>query len=139
MDTRSVEERSPLMARVRSTGNVATELRFIALMKQGGITGWRRHIPLLGRPDFTFRRERVVIFVDGCFWHGCPRCYKAPRSNQTYWAAKVEANKARDQRVRRRLRQAGWHVMRVWQHQLAHQPQTVAWRLLRILGREAAL
>lgn len=96
------------------------------------LTGWRRNQPLLGKPDFTFRRERVAVFVDGCFWHGCPKCYRRPSSNRKYWDAKIDANRKRDRYVSRELRKLGWKVVRIWQHQLAN-PARVAGRVIRAL------
>jgi DNA mismatch endonuclease (patch repair protein) len=60
-------KRSAVMALIRLRGNRATELRLIALMREHGITGWRRNAKVFGKPDFVFRRERVAVFVDGCF------------------------------------------------------------------------
>ncbi|HRZ81636.1 MAG TPA: very short patch repair endonuclease, partial [Candidatus Hydrogenedentes bacterium] len=77
-DVFTKEKRSEVMSRIRSRGNLRTELRLIEIMRGAGITGWRRGQPVLGRPDFVFRRERVAVFVDGCFWHGCPKCYRRP-------------------------------------------------------------
>lgn len=124
------------MARIRSKGNKKTELRLVELMRLYRITGWRRHLPLAGKPDFTFRPERLVVFVDGCFWHGCPKCYRAPTSNETYWSGKVAGNRARDKRVAAQLRREGWRVIRIWEHQLVRSPGRVAARLLGALGRE---
>ena len=70
--------RPELMSRIRSLGNKKTEFALVALLKAHHITGWRRHQPVFGKPDFIFRAHRLAIFVDGCFWHGCPRCYKRP-------------------------------------------------------------
>jgi len=120
------------MALIRSRGNKATELRLIEIFREYGITGWRRNQPLVGKPDFTFRRERVVVFVDGCFWHGCPKCYKRPSSNRKFWDTKVAANRKRDRLVNRELRGLGWHVVRVWQHQLGKSAR-VAGRVKRAL------
>ena len=78
------------MSLIRSRGNKATELRLIEIFRERVITGWRRNQPLLGKPDFTFRRERVVVFVDGCFWHGCPKCYKRPASNRKFGMPKLQ-------------------------------------------------
>lgn len=83
-------------------------------------------LSLLWKPDFTFRRERVVVFVDGCFWHGCPKCYKRPGSNQEFWDNKIAANRKRDRLVSRELKLLGWHVVRVWQHQLVQPLRIVA-------------
>lgn len=93
-------------------------MRLIAGFREAGITGWRRHLPLHGRPDFAFREARVLVFVDGCFWHGCARCYRRPASNRAYWDAKVLRNQARDREVTRELKKRGWRVLRVWEHEL---------------------
>ncbi|MEY4940324.1 MAG: hypothetical protein RIQ93_2059 [Verrucomicrobiota bacterium] len=106
------------MAAVRSTRNQSTELRLMALLRGLGITGWRRGSLLPGRPDFVFPATRVAIFVDGCFWHGCATHCRLPASNREYWASKVAANRCRDRRNARTLRQLGWRVLRVWEHEL---------------------
>lgn len=116
--------RSALMSRIRSHGNAATELRFIHLLKDSGITGWRRHHRLQGKPDFVFLKLRLAVFVDGCFWHGCPRCYSEPKSNRAFWRRKIAANKKRDHLVTRTLRKAGWRVLRIWEHDLAKRSET---------------
>jgi DNA mismatch endonuclease (patch repair protein) len=118
-DVISVEDRSVLMARIRSHGNKSTELKLIEIFRANRITGWRRKQNLVGKPDFVFRESRVCVFVDGCFWHGCPKCYRAPGSNTTYWSAKIERNRARDRLVSRTLKASGWRVLRVWEHELA--------------------
>ena len=70
------------------------------------------------RPDFVFRKERVVIFVDGCFWHGCAIHGTRPKDNRAFWRKKITANQTRDRRVHRTLRKAGWKVLRIWEHSL---------------------
>lgn len=125
IDIWSKQKRSEVMSLIRSRGNKETELRLIAIFREHGITGWRRNQALFGKPDFTFRRERVVVFVDGCFWHGCPKCYKRPGSNQEFWDTKFAANRKRDRYVSRELRREGWKVVRIWQHQLG-KPARVA-------------
>ncbi|MGZ8257300.1 MAG: very short patch repair endonuclease [Gallionella sp.] len=132
-DIWSKEKRSEVMSLIRSRGNKATGLRLIAVFREFGITGWRRNRPLLGKPDFTFRRERVVVFVDGCFWHGCPKCYRRPHSNREFWDAKITNNRKRDRKVSRELRGLGWQVVRVWQHQLG-KPARAAGRIKRLLA-----
>jgi DNA mismatch endonuclease (patch repair protein) len=72
---------------------------------------------LLCRSDVLFPRERVVVFVDGCFWHQCPDHGKRPKSNQEYWDAKIARNVERDSRNNEALREAGWMVIRVWEHE----------------------
>lgn len=111
-------ERSNIMAAVRGRGNKSTEMKAIQLFREKGITGWRRHLPMIGRPDFAFPKQKLVVFIDGCFWHGCPRCYRAPQSSAAYWNAKIEKNKKRDRLVNRELRKKGWRVIRIRECQL---------------------
>jgi DNA mismatch endonuclease, patch repair protein len=118
-DTVSVAERSRIMSAVRSGGNKATEMVLVKLMRERGITGWRRRVRLNGKPDFVFARQRVAVFVDGCFWHGCPKHCRMPKGNRNYWLQKIAGNVARDKLVTRTLRCAGWRVLRVWEHELA--------------------
>jgi DNA mismatch endonuclease, patch repair protein len=131
-DIFSKAKRSVLMSRIRSHGNAATELRFIRLLKNSGIIGWRRHYRLIGRPDFVFQKFRLAVFVDGCFWHGCPRCYSEPKSNRTFWRRKIAANRKRAVAVKRELRKSGWRVFRIWQHDLKRKNEA---RLLRRIRR----
>lgn len=67
--------------------------------------------------DIAFPKARVAVFVDGCFWHGCPEHGTRPRANGQWWIAKLEANRARDADTDRKLRAAGWQVVRVWEHE----------------------
>ena len=112
------EQRSRNMASIRSTGNKTTEARFRELLRMAAISGWRRHLKLPGKPDFVFRKERVAVFVDGCFWHGCPRCYKMPQDNRPYWRTKVQSNRRRDRGNAALLRSRKWTVIRIWEHAL---------------------
>src|SRR5258708_1523316 len=106
------------MASIRSEGNPTTERVFLSILRKAGISGWRRHLNLPGRPDFAFRAQRLAIFLDGCFWHGCPRCYRLPQDNRAYWKKKVVGNRLRDRRRSRQLRSLGWRVLRIWEHTL---------------------
>jgi DNA mismatch endonuclease (patch repair protein) len=77
------------------------------------------------RPDFVFPRERVAVFVDGCFWHGCPKHFRMPVGNRSCWRKKMSGNRARDRLVNRRLRASGWRVVRIWEHELANEGKVV--------------
>ena len=162
-DVFTPEKRSEVMSRIRSKGNRTTEGRLMAMMREARITGWRRQValrlpvseprlPAPGaaerkrvrtlkptksvRPDFVFRRERVAVFVDGCFWHGCPRHGTRPKQNGRFWREKIERNQARDARVTRALRAQGWKVLRLWECALTLKRQKAALnRLRRALGR----
>jgi len=143
-DRLTVAQRSALMSKVRARGNATTELALARVLRTEGLAGWRRHRLLVGgrgapawkvRPDFVFPLRRWAVFVDGCFWHGCPRHGTRPAGNAAFWRRKFVANRARDRRNTRQLRSAGWRVLRLWEHEL--RPSARA-RLLRKLRRFAA-
>lgn len=135
-DTLTRQKRSEVMAAISSSGNLTTELRLASILRANGIAGWRRRQALPGKPDFAFRRERLVVFVDGCFWHGCPWHCRMPKSRQSYWNPKIARNKLRDKAVRGLLAAAGWSVHRIWEHALK-EPSNVAARLKQDLKSSA--
>jgi DNA mismatch endonuclease (patch repair protein) len=107
------------MARVRQRGtDIEIELRK-ALYALG--LRYRLQVPLLSKPrrvaDIAFLGPRVAVFVDGCFWHGCPLHATWPKENAEFWRAKIEANRARDADTDRRLSELGWEVVRIWAHE----------------------
>lgn len=104
----------------RRTGTSAERHLRSALHRAG--FRFRKDLPVLAgrrrtRPDIVFTRWKVAVFCDGCFWHGCPEHGTSPRANAAYWAPKLAANKARDERTNDQLAQAGWLVVRVWEHE----------------------
>lgn len=133
-DVFTTEKRSQVMSRIRGRDNKDTEIVLARLFRANGISGWRRHQKLIGKPDFTFRKQRVVIFVDGCFWHGCPKHSNMPVNNQAFWEKKLTGNRSRDLLVTKSLRAAGWRVLRIWEHELGRK------QIQRVLRRiESAL
>lgn len=133
MDNVSKETRSRVMAAVHSNGNRSTEITLVTLLKESGVTGWRRKWKLPGHPDFVWPKQRLALFVDGCFWHGCPKHCRVPTSNREYWERKIANNQARDKRITRELRQAGWVVLRVWEHSFKHSPSRIIGRIRRAI------
>lgn len=112
------KQRSRNMASIRSTRNRSTEQVFQTMLKQEYISGWRRQSQLPGKPDFTFTSQRIAVFLDGCFWHGCPKCYRLPQDNRVYWLEKLNRNRRRDKKVSGMLIAKGWRVLRIWEHTL---------------------
>jgi len=112
--------RSRVMASVKGSRNRSTEARFRAELVRQGIRGWRLNdASVIGKPDVSFPDRRVVVFLDGCFWHGCMVCGGLrPVANAAFWARKIAANKKRDSEVSRALRADGWLVIRFWGHQI---------------------
>ena len=134
MDRVSKEQRSLVMSTVRAKGT-KLEDRFCAALRGEGMRGFRRNVESLpGRPDVVFRAARVAIFLDSCFWHGCPRHLRMPASNLDYWTQKIRRNKARDKAAARLLRADGWTVVRVWEHRLRDEGSR-----RRMVGRVKAL
>jgi DNA mismatch endonuclease (patch repair protein) len=127
-DVLTKKKRSQVMAAIRSRGNKSTELKLASILRAAGITGWRRHQPIPGRPDFIFPRHRLAVFVDGCFWHGCRWHCRMPRDNRGYWRLKIARNKRRDRAVSKLLRIKGWRIVRIWGHSLCT-PEAVASRV----------
>src|SRR5689334_4776967 len=126
MDRVSKEVRSKMMSAIRKRGNRSTEWKLRSALVRAGICGWRMHYTALpGCPDFWFEKPRLVIFVDGCFWHSCHQCQiPVPRSNRSYWKHKLSKNAKRAKIVGKTLRRDGICVMRVWEHELASSSRT---------------
>ena len=126
MDNVNAVTRSRIMASVRAKGNRSTEKRLRAYLVGYGFHGWRMNaIELPGKPDFVFDQQKLAIFADGCFWHSCPRCFRMPTTNIEYWVVKIRGDIERDKMVNRRLRRNGWHVLRIWEHELRESPKEV--------------
>ena len=115
MDTVSKKQRSYIMSQIRGT-KTKPEL----IVKENVDGRKLRYQPkgIPERPDFANKTKKVAVFIDGCFWHKCPMCYKPPKSNKKYWKAKVERNTKRDRHVNRKMRKEGWTVLRFWEHQV---------------------
>lgn len=112
------EKRSDIMRQVKSKKNKSTELRLIEIFKQNGIKGWKRNYPVNGHPDFVFLKQRIAIFVDGCFWHGHDCRNTRPADNHEYWQKKRERNIQRDCEVTALFEARGWTVLRIWECEL---------------------
>jgi DNA mismatch endonuclease Vsr len=107
------------MSRVRSTGSVIERQLGAALWKAG--FRYRKQYKIFGKPDYVLVSARIAIFVDSEFWHGYrwgKRAKEAFKSNQSYWHAKIERNRARDRKVNKKLKREGWIVIRFWEHDI---------------------
>jgi DNA mismatch endonuclease (patch repair protein) len=117
-DVFSRKKRSEVMSSIKGKGNKDTELAMIKILRKYHISGWRRNMPVLGKPDFIFPKQKIALFVDGCFWHGCPKHFKIPQNNRSFWENKIQTNRDRDIYVNKELRKTQWKVVRVWEHEI---------------------
>ncbi len=113
------------MSSVKSS-NTGLEKNLFSLLKKNGVGNFTKHpknIP--GKPDLAFKKLKIAVFIDSCFWHGCPSHLRMPKSNRGYWTAKIERNIARDKEVRALLRRNGWSVLQIWEHDLAREKKYI--------------
>ncbi len=124
------------MATVHSE-NTKLEQTLIALLKSYEVTGFVCHEQNLpGKPDIVFREEKIVVFLDSCFWHGCPKHLRQPSSNQIYWQSKIQKNIKRDRRTSAKLHSMGWSVLRIWEHDLKN-PTGIVKKVRRTLEKRS--
>lgn len=112
MDIISKSKRSEVMSKIKSK-NTTPEM----LLKDGIDSRYLKYQPvgIFGNPDFANKSVKLAIFIDGCFWHGCPQCYRKPKSNKRYWNEKIRRNRKRDVLVNKTLRKNNWIVLRLWE------------------------
>ena len=115
-DVHTSRQRSYNMSKIRGSNTIPEKNLRSLLWKRG--FRYTLSSRLYGKPDIVFPRYKTVVFVDGCFWHGCPRHFVQPRSNKNFWKEKIKKNKKRDKEVSRKLKQQGWKVVRIWEHEL---------------------
>lgn len=110
---------SKRMSAVKGRGNKSTELKLRLGLVRAGLKGWKMGPKTLrGKPDFFFQRVQLAIFVDGCFWHGCPVCGHIPKKNKKFWETKISRNQERDIQTTSALEDQGIKVIRFWEHEL---------------------
>jgi DNA mismatch endonuclease (patch repair protein) len=106
---------------------------------RAGVSGWTGHpVEIYGKPDFYFRTARLAVFVDGCFWHGCKKCGHVPKTNQAFWAAKIERNQRRHRQVGKALAGQKIKVLRFWEHELEEDLQSCVSLIFKTRDREIA-
>lgn len=115
-DTVSKKKRSEIMSRVRSK-NTKPELRVRSALHKRGLR-YRLNYPLPGKPDIVFVKAKVAVFIDSCFWHGCPSHLRKPKSNVDYWDAKIARNVERAAEVNAEYADSDWLQLRFWEHSL---------------------
>ncbi|GBE41271.1 very short patch repair protein [bacterium BMS3Bbin09] len=123
------------MSAIRGKNNRTTEVKLRMAMIRNGVAGFKMHVnEVTGTPDFYFKKERLALFVDGCYWHGCPKCGHIPKKRLEFWAAKIKRTKLRDKKKRSELRKQGISVLHIWEHELKNK-QSIATVLTKIKKR----
>lgn len=133
-DVLTPEQRRKNMSRIRGK-NTSPEMKLRKMLWESGLRGYRVHYKLPGKPDIVFTRKKVVVFVDGCFWHKCPVCFRPPETNAEFWNEKLQKNVERDLKVTKELEDLGWTVLRFWEHEVKKTPEDVVARILLALNR----
>jgi DNA mismatch endonuclease (patch repair protein) len=132
-DIWSQSKRSQVMSKIRGSDTRPEILLRKALFRLG--YRFRANSSALpGRPDIVFVKRRIAVFVQGCFWHGCPIHYSAPEQNAEFWKRKLQMNRSRDERSFRALRASGWKVVLVWEHDVEKRLGPSVSRIARVLG-----
>ena len=129
-DVFSKDVRSRIMSCIRSK-DTKPEMAVRRVLWSRGLRYRVHNRGILGTPDISNKRRRLAVFVDGCFWHGCPVCYTEPKTNATFWREKVRKNRARRDAVRAGLEAQGFRVVEIWEHE-AYDPEAV---LVKINGK----
>jgi DNA mismatch endonuclease (patch repair protein) len=123
-DMFSKKIRSRIMSRIRGK-DTKPELTLRKILFAGGLR-YRLNYKVAGyRVDLAFPSKKLAIFVDGCFWHGCPRDFRPPKSNTKYWGPKIRTNRKRDKKIDNAIRKEGWQPLHFWEHSLRENPSAV--------------
>jgi len=134
MDSVDSQTRSRIMSRV---GQLDTDIerRLRSALWMAGVR-YRKNVRVYGTPDLLFRGRGVVVFVDSCFWHGCPAHCRRPKSNKDFWYAKLRRNRRRDSAITQAYEQMGWRVLRVWEHEINHDLAACVTKIVRALSHQ---
>lgn len=133
MDIKTFEERSKNMAAIRCRDTKPELILRKALFNKG--LRYRIISKLPGKPDLVFPSRKLAIFVDGCFWHCCPKCFKAPSTNSEFWREKIAANMRRDEEVNNLLADEGWKVERYWEHEIYQDLDEIVQKIFNIVKK----
>ncbi len=137
-DVLTKAQRTYCMSRIRAK-DTQPELILRKAISGVGIRGYRLHYGLLGKPDIVFPKRKIAIFVDGCFWHKCPKCFSSLSTKKKYWVKKIHSNAERDKKINAELRRLHWKVLRIWEHEIRKDLNRCYLRIYRVIekSREA--
>ena len=116
-DVLSKKQRSYVMSRIKSS-KTGPEMIVKKELVKNGIKGFRMGVTVEGNPDFVNKKKKIAVFIDGCFWHKCPKHFRMPKTNKTFWLKKIDSNVKRDRNINRKLKKYNWKVIRFWEHEV---------------------
>ncbi|MCL5073656.1 MAG: very short patch repair endonuclease [Actinobacteria bacterium] len=125
------EQRSYCMSQIRSK-NTKAEIKLRKCLYGNGLRNYKIHNNVLGKPDIFFSKKKIAIFIDGCFWHKCPKCFVRPKSKNEYWDKKIDKNVLRDKNVTKELKKLGFTVLRFWEHEIEKEIESCWAKFLKI-------
>lgn len=132
-DVLTREQRSFNMSMIKGS-NTKPELALRKALYANNARGYRIHPAITGKPDIVFRKKKLAVFVDGCFWHKCPKCFTKPANNKTFWIEKIDSNVKRDKKVNTLLNNSGWTVIRIWEHEIKNNLNKCCQRIFKELN-----
>lgn len=127
-DVHTKEQRSYNMSQIRGKNTKPELLLRNELWKRGFRYRIKNNLP--GKPDLVFARHKMVVFVDGCFWHKCPNHFTLPKTNTDFWSEKINKNVERDKRNNSDLKKLGWKVIRIWEHDIKQDVSTAVCKII---------
>lgn len=131
VDIFSKQKRSEIMAQVKSK-NTKPEILLRKILRSMSLK-YRPHYAIEGKPDAVLLPYKIALFVDGCFWHKCPKCFRLPKSNAKYWSAKISKNVSRARKVNMTLKRKSWRVLRIREHELSQNPDNVKNKIMLLI------
>lgn len=134
VDVHSSKQRSYNMSRIRSR-DTGPEIKLRKLLFSEGLRGYRISAKLPGKPDIVFRKYKLAVFIDGCFWHKCPKCFISPETRKKFWHDKIKSNVERDNKINRILEKDGWTVVRFWEHDVRKRPDKCVKKIIHTISK----
>lgn len=131
-DVVSKKKRSEIMSLVRSK-DTKIEIAFRKYFWKAGFRYRNNSTKYFGKPDLVLKKDKVVIFIDSCFWHGCKKHLRMPSTNKKYWKNKIKINIARDKEVNKYYKKAGWKNFRIWEHEIKKNPEKSLEKIIKFL------
>ena len=131
-DVLTPKQRSYNMSQIRGK-NTWPEVKLRKLLWSEGVRGYRIHYNLPGKPDIVFIKKKIAIFIDGCFWHKCPICFQEPETRKEFWMKKIQSNIERDRKVDEQLKNDGWTIIRIWEHEIKKEPENTVKKIIALL------